>query len=190
VHWADGQTSLRQLSRYLNRNLLTLAQGIYPYLERGWLRLTPSSPFPNPLNENLVGFPVDSGLKIVCIDDDPTVGQKMETMLANSKYSLTFFNHPLEALSQLFELYPDLIFCDLTMPNLDGYELCKMLRQSSAFRHTPIIILTETKEFLNGVRTRMADATDYLTQPFTQNELLQLLEQYAPVQSSRPFKKD
>ncbi|MGK7945982.1 MAG: response regulator [Microcystaceae cyanobacterium] len=187
VHWADGQTSLRQLSRYLNRNLLTLAKSIYPYTERGWLQLIPSLSLPH---QNLIGSPVDSGLKIVCIDDDPTVGQIIDTLLKDSKYGLTFFSHPLEALSQLFELRPDVILCDIAMPTLNGYELCGMLRHSHAFRHTPIIMLTEINEFLNRVRARMVGANDYLTKPLLQNELLPLLEQYRSSPSSSRFEND
>ncbi|MGK7932718.1 MAG: response regulator [Microcystaceae cyanobacterium] len=178
VHWADGKTSLRQLSRYLNRNLFTLAKGIYPYIERGWLYLTPYTLLSNSYTENLVVSSLDCVLKIICIDDDPTVGQKIKTMLVNPNHNLICFTHPFEALSQVFELQPHIILCDVTMPNLNGYEFCRMLRQSRIFRHIPIILLNETNEFLDQVRVRMAGATDSLSKPFAQNELLLVLDQY------------
>jgi twitching motility two-component system response regulator PilG len=64
------------------------------------------------------------------------------------------------------------------MPHLEGYELCGMLRQSTAFRQTPIIMLTGKDGFIDRVRARMVGATDYLTKPFGANELLMLLERY------------
>lgn len=176
VHWADGKTSLRQLSRYINRDIFTLGKGLYPYLQRGWLQLTypQSETFPK---KQADPFP-SSRPKIVCIDDDLTVGQTLKTMLADTPYTLTVINHPLEALSQLFSLKPDLILCDIAMPDLDGYEICRMIRHSHTFHQTPIIMLTGLEGFMDRVRARMSGATDYLTKPFGKNELFVLLEQY------------
>lgn len=73
---------------------------------------------------------------------------------------------------------PDLILCDLIMPELDGYQICAMLRQSLAFHQTPIIILTSQEEFIGWVKSRMLGATDYLTKLFGEYELLMLVEKY------------
>jgi twitching motility two-component system response regulator PilG len=91
---------------------------------------------------------------------------------------VTIIQDPLESFAQIFQLQPDLILCDLVMPKLDGYDLCGMLRQSTAFRQTPILMLTGKDGFIDRVRAKMVGATDYLTKPFQEQELLMLLEKY------------
>jgi twitching motility two-component system response regulator PilG len=115
---------------------------------------------------------------IACIDDDLTVGKQVELMVRRQGYQILLITNPLETFSQLFQSRPDLILCDITMPRLDGYEICAMLRHSTAFRQTPIIMLTGKEAFMDRVRARMAGATDYLTKPFGEGELLLLLEKY------------
>lgn len=176
--WVDGKTSLRQLSRYLNRDLLTIARAIYPYLERGWLQLIDTS-FKR--TSDLQPVAVDTAIwvpRIVCIDDDMTIGKTVEEILRRQGYELTLSSEPLQALSLVFQLKPDLILCNIAMPQLDGYDICAMLRRSTAFRQTPIILLTGQETFINRVRARMVGATDYLSKPFTESELLLFLEKY------------
>jgi twitching motility two-component system response regulator PilG len=93
-------------------------------------------------------------------------------------YEAISITRPLQALSLVFQLQPDLILCDIAMPVLDGYEICAMLRHSTVFRSVPIIMLTGKDGFIDRVRARMVGATDYLTKPFTDQELLMLVEQY------------
>ncbi|MHC5729773.1 MAG: response regulator, partial [Nostoc sp.] len=81
-------------------------------------------------------------------------------------------------LSLVFQLKPDLILCDIAMPELEGYEVCAMLRHSTAFRLIPIIMLTGKDGFIDRVKANMVGATDYLTKPFTDTELLMLVEKY------------
>jgi twitching motility two-component system response regulator PilG len=78
----------------------------------------------------------------------------------------------------VFNQQPDLILCDIAMPELDGYELCAMLRRSSPFHQTPIIMLTGKEGFIDRVWARLSGATDYLTKPFREQELLMLVEKY------------
>jgi twitching motility two-component system response regulator PilG len=186
----DGKTSLRQLSRYLNRDILTVARAIYPYVQQGWVQLL------NSTNDETIGAgfkpprtKVGAGLKpdptqetqvprVVCIEDDVAIGKTVEYTLNQQGYEAVAINNPLQALSLVFQLKPDLILCDLAMPELDGYEICAMLRKSTAFRQTPIVMLTGKDGFIDRVRARMVGATDYLTKPFGESELLMLLEKY------------
>lgn len=181
VFWANGKTSLRQLARYLHRDLPTVARGLYPYIEQGLLQVkdpvlaiaaTPKIP------SSWDTFPSLRSPQIACIDDDLTIGKQIEFMVSRHGYQITVMSDPLEALSRLFQFQPDLILCDITMPQLDGYEICAMLRRSTAFRQTPIIMLTGKNAFMDRVRARMVGATDYLTKPFGEGELLFLLEKY------------
>jgi twitching motility two-component system response regulator PilG len=104
--------------------------------------------------------------------------ETIESILKLQGYEAISITNPLQALGLVFQLQPDLILCDITMPELDGYEVCAMLRHSTAFRLIPIIMLTGKDGFIDRVRARMVGATDYLTKPFTDQELLMLIEQY------------
>src|SRR4028118_163719 len=177
--WADGKTSLRQLSRYLNRDLLTVAKAIYPYVQKGWVQLLPSTAQETPIIRREWELKtVPQVPRVVCIDDDLVIGKTVESTLQAKGYEVTAIQNPLEALTRVFQLKPDLILCDLAMPELDGYEICGMLRKSTAFRQTPIIMLTGKDGFIDRVRARMVGSTDYLTKPFGDSELLMLVEKY------------
>jgi len=177
-HWADGKTSLRQLARYLNRDILTVAKAIYPYVQQGWLQLVYSST--NTLGNSPQNLGVEDNYKarIVCIDDTTTIGETVESILKPQGYEAIALTNPLEALSLVFQLKPDLILCDIIMPDLDGYDVCAMLRHATAFRLVPIIMLTGKDQFIDRVRARMVGATDYLTKPFGDTELIMLVEKY------------
>jgi len=178
--WADGKTSLRQLARYLNRDILTVARAIYPYVQQGWVQLV------NPKSAVDMTNKRDSWLetqttkvkRIVCIDDSLTICKTVESILKAQGYEAIGIANPLQALSLVFQLKPDLILCDIAMPELDGYEICAMLRHSTAFRLVPIIMLTGKDGFIDRVKARMVGATDYLTKPFGDSELLMLVEKF------------
>jgi twitching motility two-component system response regulator PilG len=178
--WADGKTSLRQLSRYLNRDILTVAKAIYPYVRKGWVQLVSATPQEAPtIRGGWEPKPVPQvPPRVVCIDDDMAIGKTVEYILQAKGYEVTAIRDPVQALTIVFQTKPDLILCDLAMPELDGYEICGMLRQSTAFRQTPIIMLTGKDGFIDRVRARMVGSTDYLTKPFGASELLMLLEKY------------
>ena len=175
--WIDGKTSLRQLSRYFNRDILTIARAIYPYIKRGWIQLINSNiSSVKSYNNQELYFP--KATKIVCIDDELNIGKSVELILAPQGYEITILNNPLESLTKIFMIKPDLILCDITMPELDGYNICSMLRNSNTFQQTPIIMLTGKEGFIDRIRAKMVGANDYLTKPFDKDELLMLVEKY------------
>ena len=178
--WADGQTSLRQLSRYLNRDILTVAKALYPYIRKGWVQLLASTLTQDTSSSRREWeSKADTYVpRVVCIDDDMAIGKTVEYILQAKGYEVTAIRDPVQALTLIFQIKPDLIICDLAMSELDGYEICGMLRQSKAFRLTPIVMLTGKDGFIDRVRARMVGSTDYLTKPFGANELLMLLEKY------------
>lgn len=175
--WVDGKTSIRQVARFLGRDILTVARAIYPYVQQGLVHLL------YPASDLLAAGHYDFGdqdktPRVVCIDDGATVRQAVEYILNQQGYEATAISNPLKALSLVFQLKPDLILCDITMPELDGYEICAMLRKSTAFRQTPIVMLTGKDGFIDRIKARMVGATDYLTKPFGESELLTLVERY------------
>jgi twitching motility two-component system response regulator PilG len=185
--WVDGKTSFRQIARFLNRDVLTVAKAIYPYIQQGLIQVTsPISDESLPPWQGLQ-YKGDRVPRIVCIDDGATIRKAVEYILNQQGYEATAISNPLMAMSLVFQLKPDLILCDIAMPELDGYEICGMLRQSIAFRTTPIIMLTGKDGFIDRVKARMVGATDYLTKPFGEAELLMLVEKYVGAgQPDRP----
>ena len=184
--FADGKTTLRQIGRYINRDVLTVAQAIYPYIQQGVIQLTSpevaiqAARKANELARRSNDHPHSQirSPKIVCIDDGVTVRETVKHILTRQGYEAIAIGDPLEALSSVFQIIPDLILCDITMPELDGYEVCAMLRTSTLFRQTPIIMLTGKDGFIDRVRAKLIGATDYLTKPFGESELLMLVESY------------
>lgn len=177
-HWADGKTSIRRMARYLNREILPVARAIYPYVKQGWVQLLYSGPVATTTGRESALFPETSSKSIVFIDDGVATCKAVEYSLKQNGYAVAAISNPVKALSLVFELKPDLILCDIAMPELDGYEICAMLRRSTAFRQTPIVMLTSKDGFIDRVKARMVGATDYLTKPFGDSELLMLVEKY------------
>ncbi len=109
---------------------------------------------------------------VVCIDDSPTVLRSISTFLDDAMFSVVMINDPVKALMQIVRSKPDLILLDVTMPNLDGYELCSLLRRHPSFKNTPVVMVTGNTGFIDRAKARLVGASSYLTKPFTQSELL------------------
>lgn len=112
---------------------------------------------------------------IACIDDSPTVLQAIKSFLDDSTFAVVMINDPIKALIQVVRCKPDLVLLDVGMPNLDGYELCSLMRRHSSFKHTPIIMVTGHTGFIDRAKARLVGASGYLTKPFTQPELLKMV---------------
>ena len=184
--WAQGDISIRQIARYLNRDVVSVAKALYPYINQGIVHL---SEMPGPLPSTLCSKPSiyeghnsqalgNKVPRVVCIDDGIAFRHSIEAILQERGYEVFTLGNPLEALGKVFQLKPDLILCDIAMPELDGYEVCSMLRKSTAFRQTPIVMLTGKDGFIDRIKARMVGANDYLTKPFSGLELLTLVERY------------
>jgi len=177
--WADGQTSLRQIARYVNRPILPVAKAIYPYVKKGWVQVVyPVSSAASAAGGELSAGSSKATPSVVFIDDGKATCKSVEHTLKQHGYAVAAISNPLKALSLVFQIKPDLILCDIVMPELDGLEICAMLRRSTVFRQTPIVMLTGKDGFIDRVKARMVGATDYLTKPFGDSELLMLVEKY------------
>ena len=181
--WLDGKTSLRQLSRYLNQDILSVGRAMYPFVKQGWIQML--NPIVVKTSNQTSDLPrLKTIPRIVCIDDAIAICEAIETILKLQGYDAVGCTNPLQAFNLVFQLKPDLILCDIAMPELDGYELCAMLRHSSRFRHTPIVMLTGKDQFIDRVKAKMVGATDYLTKPFADPELLTLVEKHLHLSSN------
>jgi len=169
--WINGKNSIRQISRYSDWDICKVGQNIYAAIASRQVLISAS-------NANVVAKAEERSPRILCIDDSVTICRAVEYILHNHGYQVMAVASPTKALSLIFQHKPDLILCDIAMPELDGYELCGMLRKSSAFAKTPIIMLTGKDGFIDRVKARMVGATEYLTKPFGERELLTTVEKH------------
>ncbi|MEO0758208.1 MAG: response regulator [Cyanobacteria bacterium J06648_16] len=117
---------------------------------------------------------------IACIDDSPTVLAAIQEFLDDKSLSVIPINDPVKALMQIMRSKPDLILLDVTMPNLDGYELCSLLRRHPRFRNTPIIMVTGNTGLIDRAKAKLVRASGYLTKPFSQSDLLKMVFMHLP----------
>jgi two-component system, chemotaxis family, response regulator PixG len=139
--------------------------------------IQPKFDIPDNSNKKNLQPPVSSkGLyTVACIDDSQTVLNSIKHFLDENTFSVVMINDPVKALMQILRSKPDLILLDVEMPNLDGYELCSLLRRHSAFKNTPIIMVTGRTGFIDRAKAKMVRASGYLTKPFTQSDLLKMV---------------
>ncbi|KYC36671.1 two-component system response regulator [Scytonema hofmannii PCC 7110] len=115
--------------------------------------------------------------KVVCIDDSPVVVNAVKNFLDQQIFTVTGISDPLKALMQIIRIKPDIILLDIEMPNLDGYEICSLLRKHSYFQNTPVIMVTGRTGFIDKAKAKMVKSTGYLTKPFSQVDLLKIIFQ-------------
>ncbi len=119
--------------------------------------------------------PLQRQWQIVCIDDSQAVLNEMKRLLEGNTFSLSLITDPKQALMKIISVKPDLILLDVNMPGIDGYQLCSLIRKSSALQHIPIVMITGNRGLMDRARAKMVGATDYLVKPFTQKSLLKIL---------------
>lgn len=113
-----------------------------------------------------------SGLKIMLIDDSRTIRRSAETMLSREGCEVITANDGFEALSLIHKHEPDLVFVDIMMPRLDGYQTCAIIKNNARFRNVPVVMLTSKDGLFDKARGRIVGSDHYLTKPFTRDELL------------------
>jgi twitching motility two-component system response regulator PilG len=182
--WTDKKASLLELSRSINCSVVQLAKAIYPYVRKGWVKLSARE-----RDKSLGFFPetVREKPHIICIDNDVTNGKKVEYILKQKGYDLTIVKNSIEALSIILTIRPTLILCNINMPQFSGYELCTMLQHIQICQQIPIIMLADRDDFIDRLKTKLVSATDYLTKPFTKNELLALVEKHLSSIKNKDF---
>jgi twitching motility two-component system response regulator PilG len=120
-----------------------------------------------------------SGLRILVVDDSATIRRSAESMLTKAGYDVVTAENGFEALSKVARHNPDLIFVDIMMPRLDGYQTCAIIKNNSQFRSTPVVMLTSKDGLFDQARGRVVGSDLYLTKPFTKEELLAAVQQHA-----------
>jgi twitching motility two-component system response regulator PilG len=112
------------------------------------------------------------GLKILVVDDSKTIRRTAETLLTKEGCQVFTAIDGFDALSKIADHQPDLIFVDIMMPRLDGYETCSLIKHNKMFRETPVVMLSSKDGLFDRARGRIVGSEQYLTKPFTRDELL------------------
>jgi two-component system, chemotaxis family, response regulator PixG len=197
--------NFRQLGAILHQDEISLIKRFYPLIVDGAILLRdPQPPFDqlpeitensvidkkidiannDPENEDLSISNLDSKYgetkiyKVACIDDSPIILREIERFLDDESLETFLINDSTKALISLIRIKPDLILLDVGMPSIDGYQICTMLRKHHSFKNTPIVMVTGNKGIINRAKAKLSGATDYLTKPFTQPQLLQIVFRY------------
>ncbi|MES2831409.1 MAG: response regulator [Pseudomonadota bacterium] len=117
--------------------------------------------------------PVENpGLKIMVIDDSSTIRRSAEIFLGQSGYQVVLAEDGFDALAKMNDHHPALIFCDILMPRLDGYQTCALIKKSAKFHATPVVMLSSKDGLFDRARGAMVGSDAYLTKPFTKDSLL------------------
>ena len=117
--------------------------------------------------------------KVLVIDDSNTIRRSAEIFLKQGGYEVVLAEDGFDALSKVNDHDPDVIFCDILMPRLDGYQTCAIIKRNPRFTATPVIMLSSKDGLFDKARGRMVGSQDYLTKPFTKDQLLQAVAQYS-----------
>ena len=198
-----GRTSIRQLSMLLKKDELKVAKILSPYIDSKIIYLhhaqAPLDKLPEipRKTEDATGRSLSLQVsdeeeetqfntaktavktwKIVCIDDSPTILSEIKRFLDREKFEITAIDDPVQAVSKIFTIEPDLILLDITMPRINGYKLCGLLRSSGKCDDTPIVMVTGNTGLIDKARAKISGATDYFTKPFTKEGLNKIVNKH------------
>lgn len=135
--------------------------------------------YTNGMPAKLNGASRNSGLRILVVDDSATIRRSAESMLVAEGHEVITAENGFDALSKVARHNPDLIFVDIMMPRLDGYQTCAIIKNNAQYRATPVIMLTSKDGLFDQARGRVVGSDLYLTKPFTKEELLAAVAQHA-----------
>ncbi len=120
----------------------------------------------------------ENGAKVMVIDDSQTIRRTAETLLSRAGYTVITASDGFEALSKIADHRPDIIFIDIMMPRLDGYQACALIKGNPRFAKTPVIMLSSKDGLFDRARGRIVGSDEYLTKPFTRDEILDAVQSH------------
>ena len=119
--------------------------------------------------------------RVLVVDDSNTIRRSAEIFLKQGGHEVMLAEDGFDALAKVNDYQPNLIFCDILMPRLDGYQTCAIIKRNAKFSGVPVVMLSSKDGVFDKARGRMVGAQDYLTKPFTKEQLLQAVKQFGLV---------
>ena len=123
-------------------------------------------------------FDTLKGVKVMVIDDSNTIRRSAEIFLNQAGCEVILAQDGFDALSKITDHQPDVVFVDIMMPRLDGYQTCSLIKRNAKYRTTPVIMLSSKDGLFDKARGRMVGSESYLTKPFTKEQLLAVVQQF------------
>lgn len=123
----------------------------------------------------------EPAFKVLVIDDSNTIRRSAEIFLKQGGHDVMLAEDGFDALAKVSDYQPQLVFCDILMPRLDGYQTCAIIKRNPQFASVPVVMLSSKDGVFDKARGRMVGAQDYLTKPFTKDQLLQAVQQFGIV---------
>lgn len=120
-----------------------------------------------------------AGLKVMVIDDSNTIRRSAEIFLKQAGCEVILAEDGFDALAKLSDHGPDIVFCDVLMPRLDGYQTCSLIKKSPRFHDTPVVMLSSKDGLFDRARGRLVGSEEYLTKPFTKDSLLKCAAEHS-----------
>jgi two-component system, chemotaxis family, response regulator PixG len=185
ISFVNGQHTLRDLSVLLKQDITKVTNSLIPHILKGLIQLIPIPDLPLPgtiIQNKTVSTKSNQPTSplIACIDDSSQVCQILEQIIISSGMRFIKIQDAIQALPKLIEHKPDLIFLDLIMPVVNGYEICSQIRRISEFTDSPVIILTGSDGLFDRVRAKVVGSTDFMTKPIVADKILAMVQKHLP----------
>jgi two-component system, chemotaxis family, response regulator PixG len=181
----NGKYSLRDLAVKMNHNPLSVASSLLPYIQKGIVELVevPDLPLMTEIKNNSTSnkFVESTAPLVACVDDSLQVCQMLEKIITSNGLRFLKIQDSVQALPTIIQHKPDLIFLDLVMPVVSGYELCAQLRRISTFADTPVIIITGSDGFIDRVRAKVVNSTHFITKPIAADKVMSVIHKYLKI---------
>ena len=121
---------------------------------------------------------MNTGIKVLVIDDSNTIRRSAEAFLRQAGFNVVLAEDGFDALSKISDHHPQVIFVDIMMPRLDGYQTCALIKQNPTFKTTPVIMLSSKDGIFDRARGKLAGSDQYLTKPFTKETLVEAVHRH------------
>jgi twitching motility two-component system response regulator PilG len=131
----------------------------------------------------MAGTAALTGIKVMVIDDSNTIRRSAEIFLLQAGCAVILAEDGFDALAKIADHQPDVVFVDILMPRLDGYQTCALIKKNPKFAATPVIMLSSRDGLFDRARGRMVGSNEYLTKPFTKDSLIGTVEAHAPARA-------
>lgn len=119
-----------------------------------------------------------SAVKVMVIDDSNTIRKSTEAILSREGYEVLTAADGFEAMSMITDNHPDIIFVDIMMPRLDGYQTCSLIKNNRHFKHTPVVMLSSKDGLFDRARGRIAGSDQHINKPFSKEELIGAIHEH------------
>ncbi|MCJ8279779.1 MAG: response regulator [Rivularia sp. ALOHA_DT_140] len=187
VNFINGKHTLQDLAIKLNFNIVKISSDLLPFVLRGLIQMSdlPDLPLSIQQTSEKVKSVVQETVKtplIACIDDSPQVCQILGSIVRSNNMRFVQIQDAIQALPILIENKPDLIFLDLMMPVVNGYEVCAQIRRVNKLAKIPVIILTGSDGLFDKFRAKVAGSTDFMTKPIVVEKLLTAINKHLEIE--------